>query len=109
MAKSNPQAPPAQPGDPQYPFQQLAADYFHYGGKNYLVIVDRYSHWPMAYRAENGSAGLVKILRDVFSTFGVAEELASDGGKEFTAEETQKFFQELVRPPQIILSGIPTF
>ena len=80
MAKSNPQAPPAQPADPQYPFQQLAADYFHYGGKNYLVIVDRYSHWPMAYRAENGSAGLIKILREVFSTYDVAEELASDGG-----------------------------
>ena len=93
MAKSNPQAPPAQPAEPQYPFQQLAADYFHYGGKNYLVIVDRYSHWPMAYRAENGSAGLIKILREVFSTYGVAEELASDGGKEFTAEETQKFFR----------------
>ena len=94
MAKSNPQAPPAKPADPQYPFQQLAADYFHYGGKSYLVIVDRYSHWPMAYRAHDGAAGLVKILREVFSTYGVAEECASDGGKEFTADETQKFFRD---------------
>ena len=93
MAKSHPQAPPQPPDDPEYPFQQLAADYFHYHGKCYLVIVDRYSHWPMVYRAENGSAGLVKLLRRVFSTFGVAEEIASDGGKEFTAGETQTFLQ----------------
>ena len=93
IAKSNPQAPPAQPAEPQFPFQMLSADYFHYGGKNYLVIVDRYSHWPLVYKAENGASGLVGILREVFSTYGVAEEVASDGGKEFTANETQEFFK----------------
>ena len=46
MAPSNPTQPPHPPPDPEYPFQYLAADYFHYGGKQYLVIVDRYSHWP---------------------------------------------------------------
>ena len=93
MAKSHPQAPPQPPNDPEYPFQQLAADYFHYHSKCYLVIVDRYSHWPMVYRAENGSSGLVKLLRQVFSSFGVAEEIASDGGKEFTAGVTQIFLK----------------
>ena len=93
MAKSHPQAPPQPPADPEYPFQQLAADYFHYCGKSYLVIVDRYSHWPMVYRAKDGSSGLVKLLRRVFSTFGVAEEVASGGGKEFTAGATQTFLK----------------
>ena len=37
---------------------------------------------------------MVKILRQVFSKYGVAEEVASDGGKEFTAEVTQKFFRD---------------
>ena len=71
MAKSHPQALPHPLADPEYPFQQLAADYFHYGGKSYLVIVDIYSHWPMVYRAQDGSRGLVMLLRRVFSTFGV--------------------------------------
>ena len=93
MAKSNPQAPPTPPADPEYPFQHLAADYFHYGGQCYLVLVDRYSHWPMVYRAQDGASGLVKLLRRAFSTFGVAEEVASDGGKEFTAGETQTFLK----------------
>ena len=94
MAKSNPQAPPHPPAEPEYPFQQIAADYFHFGGKNYVVVVDRYSHWPIVYSAENGAHGLVKVLRDIFSTFGVSEELASDGGKEFTSEVTQRFLKD---------------
>ena len=31
------------------------------------------------------------MLRDLFMTFGIPEELASDGGPEFTAAETKKF------------------
>ena len=42
----------------------------------------------MAFRAQNEAVGLVKILREVFSTYGVAEEVESDGKKEFTADET---------------------
>ena len=96
MAKSNPTQPPTPPEDPQYPFQQLAADYFHYGGHYYAVIVDRYSHWPVVFRAEQdstGSKGLISHLRLMFSTFGVPEEIASDGASEFTSSETQNFLK----------------
>ena len=44
MAPSQPTAPPTPPITPAYPFQCLVADYFHYRGHNYLVIVDRYSN-----------------------------------------------------------------
>ena len=57
-------------------------------GKYYLVLVDRYSHWPTVYSSSNGASGLISSLRGVFSTFGIPEELASDGGPEFTAAET---------------------
>ena len=59
-----------------------------------MVVVDRYSHWPMVFRAEHGAKGLIKALREVFTTFGVAEELASDGAKEFTADITLKFLSD---------------
>ena len=94
IAKSNPQTPPYPPTEPEFPFQQLAADYFQMGGINYVVVVDRYSHWPMVFRAEHGAIGLIKSLREVFTTFGVAEELASDGAKEFTADITLKFLSD---------------
>ena len=75
MAKSNPSSPPHDPPQPMYPFQMVAADYYHYGGKDYVVVVDRYSNWPQVYKSENGAAGLRKVLREMFSTFGIPEEI----------------------------------
>merc|ERR1711994_421683 len=94
MAKSNPSLPPYDPPQPEFPFQQIVADYFTHLGKHYVVVVDRYSHWPMVFRSENGAKGLVTILRNIFSTFGIAEQLSSDGGPEFTAGATQQFLKD---------------
>ena len=91
IARSNPMQPPADIIAPAYPFQMICADYFAYGGHDYVVIVDRYSNWPMAFKSENGADGLIKRLRECFVTFGVPEELTSDGGPQFTAGKTQAF------------------
>ena len=40
-----------------------------------------------------GSAGLVRCLRSFFATFGVPEEISSDGDPEFTAKRTQDFLR----------------
>ena len=93
MAPSQPSAPPPPISPPDYPFQRICADYFHYKGANYLVIVDRYSNWPIIERAADGAAGLINSLRRVFVTFGIADELSSDGGPEFTASCTAKFLR----------------
>ena len=45
-APSQPSAPPVPLENPEYPFQQVVADYFQEQGKNYLVIADRFSGWP---------------------------------------------------------------
>ena len=42
-APSQPVTPPLSVLMPDYPFQLVATDYFAYGGKLYLVIVERYS------------------------------------------------------------------
>ena len=55
--------------------------------------MDRYTNWPVVERASQGASGLISALRRYFSTFGIAEELASDGGPEFTASATQKFLE----------------
>ena len=91
MAKSNPMQPPSDLTLPDYPFQMISSDYFTYNSKEYVVIVDRYSNWPMVYRSESGAEGLVKRLRETFVTFGIPEELTSDGGPQFTAGKTQDF------------------
>ena len=93
MAPSQPSAPPTPPAYPVYPFQCVCADYFHYKGINYLVIVDRYSNWPIVERANNGANGLIESLRRAFVTYGIPDELSSDGGPEFTASATRLFLK----------------
>ena len=56
-------------------------------------MVDRYSNWPVVDKAEGGSKGLILCLKRIFVTFGIAEELASDGGTELTSHETSKFLE----------------
>lgn len=94
MAPSQPNIPPTPPMTPEYPFQCVCADYFQYRGINYLVVVDRYSNWPIVERATNGSRGLISTLRGIFATFGIPDELSSDGGPEFTASATKNFLRD---------------
>ena len=56
-----------------------------------MVAVDRYSNWPIVERASDGAQGLISALRSTFITFGISEELTSDGGPQYTAHATQKF------------------
>ena len=92
-AKSNPMQPPCDITPPDYPFQRICADYFSFNNTDYVVIVDRYSSWPIVHRSESGAEGLIKRLRETFVTFGVPEELTSDGGPQFTAGKTQEFLK----------------
>ena len=91
IAPSQPSLPPTPPVLPLYPFQAIAADYFQYIGQHYLVAVDRYSNWPIVEHSANGAQGLITALKKIFTTFGIAEEITSDGGPEFTANATETF------------------
>ena len=73
------------PTPTEYPFQCICADFFHHQGHNYIVIIDKYSNWPIVERARDGATGLINILRHTFATYGIPDELSSDGGPEFTA------------------------
>ena len=97
IAPSQPAAPPVSPPSPEYPFQLQVCDYFSLHGRNYLALADRYSGWLTVYRVGAGeydAKALVKILRQHFVTFGVAVELASDGGPQMMASEVEKFLNK---------------
>lgn len=96
MTPSQPHLPPANPFIPSYPFEAIAADFCKQGGHHYLITVDRFSNWPEVLKVNPGgknagSSGLVNALKSYFSTFGVPEELSSDGGPEFKSMETSSF------------------
>ena len=55
-------------------------------GYAYLVLVDRYSGWPMVIKTKKASAAeLVTSIREFFQVFGVCKEFTLDGGKQFTS------------------------
>ena len=88
--------PPTSPILPEYPFQSICSDYFTLQGTNYLVTVDRYSNWPSVQRGglgEANSKGLITEIKKHCATFGIPEELSSDGGPQFTSKETSSFMQ----------------
>ena len=94
MAPSQAALPPTPPIIAAYPFQCICADYFQHQGMNYLVIVDQYSNWPIVERAHDGSKGLIEVLRRTFATYGIPDELSSDGGPEFIAHATRSFLSD---------------
>ena len=85
-------ATPAIPSPvPSTPFESILADFFDIGGCHYLVAGDRLSGWVEIFKAPHGTAqacaqGLITALRALFATFGVAEEISSDGGPAVTAD-----------------------
>ena len=87
-APSQPPMPSITPIQSEYPFQHICADFFHHEGSAYLVLVDRYSGWPVVSPASNGAKGLAATLIDTFSTFGIPTTLTSDGGPEFSSQTT---------------------
>ena len=93
MAPSQPPPPPTPITSPSYPFQLVCADYFSYKGVNYLVVVDRYSNWPIIERYKDGATGLINCLRRIFVTFRIPDELATLGGLEFVATSTREFLK----------------
>ena len=93
MAPSQPSAPPTPPILPVYPFQSICADFFQFAGRHYLVVVDRYSGWPIVEQAKEGAKGLITCLRRTFVTYGISDDLSSDGGPEFISSETATFLK----------------
>ena len=94
IAPSQPSAPPTELPTPDYPFQQVSTDYFEVSGKHYMVFVCRYSNWLSIYNSKNGTTSeLLTVLRSYMGTFGVMEELATDGDTVYTSREAQEFFK----------------
>ena len=98
IAPSQPHAPRFPPEIPSMPFESIAADYFDFAGRHYLVIVDRLSGWIEVMKApvgtvQSGAKGLCEWLRQYMARFGVPVVISSDGGPEFVAKETQNFMK----------------
>jgi transposase InsO family protein len=80
-------APPLLPAAvPDRPFQEVALDYFKYGSKYYLVMVDSYSGFLFVHHmAATTTAATMHCLQKWFCLWGYPDVIWSDGGLQFTA------------------------
>lgn len=77
------------------PFQRIHIDYAEYQGVYYLVTVDSYSKWPEIIAMKNmTTVATINAMRMMFARFGLPEEVVSDNGPQFTAEDFAVFLTE---------------
>jgi hypothetical protein len=96
IAPIQPKEPLILSDNPDYPFQRICTDYFEIGRHAYLSIVDRFTGWIIVYHYPEQARckQLIKTCREVFEAYGVAEELSSDGGPQFIANQFKKFLED---------------
>ena len=69
----------------------IVADYCTFKAKTWLVLADRFNRWVSVFYfpREATAKQLITILREMFSTFDVAESIATDDGSRFRANEME--------------------
>lgn len=96
VAPSQPREPIVLSKSPEWPFQKIALDLFYVGHHSYLACADRFTGWLILYHLAPGEANaesLVSICRSIFQTYGVPEEIASDGGPPLTSHRFLSFLK----------------
>lgn len=78
---------------PKWPGEAIAADLFHYAGKEYLVVVDKYSGWTDVYPFINRASteDVKKHLMKWCTQLGLPKRISTDGGPQFGSGEFAQF------------------
>ena len=82
---------------PSRPFESVAADLFCVEGKDFLVIVDKYSGWPVItpFRQRGvTSAHVVRAVKGMMMEKGIPVKFHSDGGPQFASREFSQFCED---------------
>ncbi|KAK3107010.1 hypothetical protein FSP39_004902 [Pinctada imbricata] len=88
---SNPKEPLTPHSVPDYPWQTVATDLFHWDDKEYLVIVDYYSrYFEVCHLNSTTSKSVIKQMKSVFSRFGIPEKVVSDNGPQYSSSDFTK-------------------
>ena len=107
-APSQPAEPMILTPPPELPFQQVAQDFYQVKDRHYLIYADRYTGWTEVAKVPNTSFGsLKKCLNPWFRTFGVPEQISSDGGPPFTSIEYRNFLKHWGIKPRLSSAHYP--
>ena len=80
---------------PSRPWQRIHLDFAGpFQGTTFLVVVDANSKWPEVFpMTSTTTAKTVEVLRQLFSSYGLPEEVVSDNGPQFISEEFSDFMK----------------
>ena len=68
-------------------FDAVGADLFHHKGNNYLVLVDRFSGFPIVSELKNTStASVISKMHNWFLLYGFPRIIRTDGGPQFRSD-----------------------
>ena len=63
-------------------------------GKMYFLIVDAHSKWGEVFpMTQTTTTKTLEVLRQVFASYGLPEQVVSDNGPQFVSEEFRQFMQ----------------
>ena len=83
--------------EPSRPFEQVGADFFSYGNREYLSYVDRASGWISVCcfnKIGVSTKEIIPWIRKFFVEFGIPEKFESDQGPQFSSNEFQAFLNK---------------
>lgn len=94
--KHSPSVTPLRPWTwPSKPWERIHVDFAGpFQGTMLLVLVDAHSKWPEVYPMSNTTvASTIEVLRKIFASHGLPEQLVSDNGPQFTSSEFAVFMK----------------
>ena len=93
------QAPAAAPLHPwlwpSRPWQRIHTDFAGlFLGKMYLLVIDAHSKWGEVFQmTQTTTTKMLEVLRSLFASYGLPEQIVSDNGPQFVSEEFYQFMQ----------------
>ena len=94
--QEHPQPPKPTPA-PECPWQHLGADFMHFDGNKYLIIIDYYSKMPFVCKippSQCNATKMISILKELFAQHGIPESLCSDNGPQFASALFAEFLTD---------------
>jgi len=80
---------------PRRPWSKIGADLCELDGRSLLVVCDYYSNFVEVEKITTvNTSSVSKVLKMLFSRYGVPDQLVTDNGQQFSSHEFQQFSKE---------------
>ncbi|UYV69879.1 K02A2.6-like [Cordylochernes scorpioides] len=74
--------------------------------KMFLIVIDSYSKWPEVIIMNSSTAvNTIRVLRDLFSRYGIPDQVVTDNGPQFVILSTRRGFW---LSPRVSAFGLPS-